>query len=655
MKHFYHPLFFVFFPFLMMAQSPGAVKNHKIWFEAHRDAGLFVEKDSTTTSATIAADSTDFYSAMNFHSGLTINGANEKLVLPIEIEEAPQTTIYTVYLADDEKSALNIWSIKGLSLNMVLNTGSVSTFDEKATYADGEAATPIINTYTKFWKQNNTLPDSLFTNPSVTIAGPVNDSLLKPFKGRIAEFIFYDRVLKALDSDKIETYLAVKYGISLKNRDYLSSSKKKLWDNEENNQFGHRIAAIGRDSTSQLYQKQSNNTEVPNTLIIGLDSIALSNKQNNGTLNDEHFLVWGDNNDTLAIESNEDMTGRIPLLKRKWMMQATGEKIGETTTMVKLYAPYFFQGELLPKEEYILVIDSKGDNTYLAKNTSYVSPESISENGMLVFKDILWDTDKSGKDGFTFTTRTAIGAQLIASDEIDCERADSGKLTYHVFGGVPPYNYTLKSKELDYTNQWDSNNEKEDYRLEELSQGNYELMVTDSFDELAQSTVFVESPEPLIIDLGNDKRIIENQPVHLDASEKINDDSVNYEWTSDNGFYNSSSQISVTKPGTYTVTATNNKGCTKKDEIDILPSAMQNFMVFPNSSIHGHYNIVVQLDTPSELTVKIHDINGRLLTAEKKKKDTRFEFDGHIKGASGIYTIVIETLGHKITRKFIKG
>lgn len=54
----------------------------------------------------------------------------------------------------------------------------------------------------------------------------------------------------------MESYLAVKYGITL-NNSYLDSEGNLIWDKDENLGYHHRVTAIGSDAASALYQPLS--------------------------------------------------------------------------------------------------------------------------------------------------------------------------------------------------------------------------------------------------------------------------------------------------------------------------------------------------------------------------------------------------------------
>ena len=76
------------------------------------------------------------------------------------------------------------------------------------------------------------------------------------FDGYSPEVIIYGRYLTPAERRKVESYLAVKYGITL-NNSYLDSEGNLIWDKDENQGYHHRVTAIGWDAASALHQPLS--------------------------------------------------------------------------------------------------------------------------------------------------------------------------------------------------------------------------------------------------------------------------------------------------------------------------------------------------------------------------------------------------------------
>jgi hypothetical protein len=125
------------------------------------------------------------------------------------------------------------------------------------------------------------------------------------YDGDILEVINYDIRNSDTDRRKIETYLAIKYGITLgingTSFDYLNSDGSIIY--EAGSGFNYNIAGIGRDDKSVLNQKQSKTENTNSDITIGLDNIFDTNSNNTNAFDaDKKFLVWGHNNNTLDAQ-----------------------------------------------------------------------------------------------------------------------------------------------------------------------------------------------------------------------------------------------------------------------------------------------------------------------------------------------------------------
>jgi hypothetical protein len=178
-----------------------------------------------------------------------------------------------------------------------------------------------------------------------TIGGSGDGAVFNRSNNKIAEVITYNEQLSSADLDKVETYVAIKYGIHL-NKDYVSSTGTTIWDYSADPTYNHDIAGIGRDDRSGLFQKQTQSVNIDDMLTIGLDSIENSNKNNTAVFSaDKSFLVWG-NNDEYA---RSDYSTIIPIaapylpagiqgrLKRVWKLQGTN--FGTSGTFIKSANP----------------------------------------------------------------------------------------------------------------------------------------------------------------------------------------------------------------------------------------------------------------------------------------------------------------------------
>lgn len=101
---------------------------------------------------------------------------------------------------------------------------------------------------------------------------------------------------------RINSYLAIKYGITLQNSagtgtsDYLNSASTNVWNATAHSGYGNNVFGIARDDASALHQKQSRSANNNQKLIIGNGSALFNtNGANTNDLVDGQFLIVGDN------------------------------------------------------------------------------------------------------------------------------------------------------------------------------------------------------------------------------------------------------------------------------------------------------------------------------------------------------------------------
>ncbi|MFB6367694.1 FIVAR domain-containing protein, partial [Paenibacillus elgii] len=155
------------------------------------------------------------------------------------------------------------------------------------------------------------------------------------YNGEIAEVILFPEST-AENRSKIESYLALKYGITLNGgqSDYVGSDGKPFWSKDANAGYGYRIAGIGKDSGSGLEQKQSKSQEEGALVTIALGKkIEATNAENTNSVDDLSFFTFGDNGETINYEGDiEETPGRIlKLMKREFKVQKTKWQDAEIT------------------------------------------------------------------------------------------------------------------------------------------------------------------------------------------------------------------------------------------------------------------------------------------------------------------------------------
>ena len=162
-----------------------------------------------------------------------------------------------------------------------------------------------------------------------------NENLLNlPCKIDIAELIIYSNTLTSAERNKIESYLAVKYGFTLNqaaayNNNYVASNAVITWDRALNSTYANDITGIGRDDATALNQKQSKsvNTTALVTLFNGTYTAGVFPAENalntNSFSNNLSFLLVGDNAGTTTVDQCA-LDGNAHRMQRVWKASNTG-------------------------------------------------------------------------------------------------------------------------------------------------------------------------------------------------------------------------------------------------------------------------------------------------------------------------------------------
>lgn len=182
------------------------------------------------------------------------------------------------------------------------------------------------------------------TNVAYRIGGNLdaNTFVSDNFDGQIAEVISFSARPSDAEHARIQSYLALKYGISLSQtsaQNYVNSSGSVVWNATTNATHNNDIAGIGRDDGSCLQQKQSKSENDDDIVAIGNGGLFASNSANpNSFSSDNSFLIWGNDNGSTdeSATNSVDVPGTVTeRMARVWKVDETGT-VGNTTVSFDL-------------------------------------------------------------------------------------------------------------------------------------------------------------------------------------------------------------------------------------------------------------------------------------------------------------------------------
>ncbi|WP_052257242.1 LamG-like jellyroll fold domain-containing protein [Flavobacterium sp. AED] len=208
-----------------------------------------------------------------------------------------------------------------------------------------------------------------------TLGGNVGSYL----DGRMTEIVSYSAPKSVLEQQKIQSYLAIKNGVTLHDTgsttaddlcdaNYVDSSGNTIWDATANTGYNYDIAGIGRDDSTLLNQKQSKTENPTSDISVGLGDLLDVNTNNTNTFDtNQKYLVWGNNHGTLAaqtpvivnissgITSPSTLTSDVSFVSvgRTWKVVETGGNVG--TAKVSIPAT-MLTATITPPGDYLMFI-----------------------------------------------------------------------------------------------------------------------------------------------------------------------------------------------------------------------------------------------------------------------------------------------------------
>ena len=216
-------------------------------------------------------------------------------------------------------------------------------------------------------------------------------------QGAIAEIINYGAGLTSTQREAVQSYLAIKYGITLQHN-YTVSDGTIIYTLGQG--FDQNIAGIGRDNNfSCIHQKQSKSSDAGAILTIGLNEIAASNQLNtNGFDTDLSFLLWGHNGNSGVWTVTAAPTD-FQILDRQWRITETGN-VAAVKLQFDVDNPEFDIPDPISGSTYYIIYDTDNDN-----DLSDEAPLALVNSSAGIWESI---ANIDFADGMKFTLATAI-------------------------------------------------------------------------------------------------------------------------------------------------------------------------------------------------------------------------------------------------------
>jgi len=427
-------------------RSAAVAPGHILWLRADIDLVGSTWEDQTGSGATkfdatLNNTPTINSNGVNFNPSIGLNGTNEDISIGGGIfgntsgGADDYNTLWIYAVSSRNSGDANVFShqVDGQVMNFQAPNGGNFTFDPgtgnntnntwggtdskfhlwNAGY-DNNTGTPPSGQNTTQYRDglelgttNNNTGGFDGNGGNATIGSNLGSTYMD---GEIAEIMVYTEIPSSARQQQIQSYLALKYGItldmtdndgSISEGDYvLEDLSTMVWDESANSAYHHDVAGIGRDDGMLLTQKQSKSINSDATVTIGLGSIASNNSSNSNSINsNKSFLVWGNNGASLTSSSSKTLICAPEIqLDRVWKIVETGSVGTVQIAMTEATVGSFNINTVLNTANTVKVLKVADDPAF-TNNVKHLPLTSVNINGT---NHLVANYDFDGTKYFTY-------------------------------------------------------------------------------------------------------------------------------------------------------------------------------------------------------------------------------------------------------------
>lgn len=297
---------------------------------------------------------------------------NPATIAPLHFDSIPYAEDYTVVVvykpvADTEAT---VWQLVFAdSIVRGLTTERIISDSTSIRYSEQSDRKPVIHTL------RQSAPDF----PSADVSLSVGDGNIK-----VSEVLYFDYRLSNSALRRVQSALAIRYGITLGPVDYIGGNGNRVWlHRRDSAMFHHRITGVGSDTACNLHQLCSHSEMDGSVATLSTDSLP-----------QEAYLLFGDNDAPLTFQQKD---GDVETLARQWRVQASGAE------NVDFSLAFDTRNIPIPTDSLVLILD---DNILLPSATttnevrfSNLWLPSDTCTFTLARGSILWQLAQSGTKG----------------------------------------------------------------------------------------------------------------------------------------------------------------------------------------------------------------------------------------------------------------
>ncbi|MDR2835312.1 MAG: hypothetical protein LBV69_03805, partial [Bacteroidales bacterium] len=312
-----------------------------------------------------------YFDTINYNKAVKIDGGI-KIQIPSISKDESRFRIFTVYQSIDSTNEQNLWQVIDTTKTQISQTTN-NTYDgiSPSEYTKSHFTIPVVTSHSQPFPRNQ---DEL---------GEINlgssDSL--PFMGKIAEFLIFNKNLTNKTRDQWESYLAIKYGATLKERSYYSSTGDSVWSYYSSKNYSGTIIGIGRDDFFGLNQKQSHSYN--NEIIFGIGGeLFPTNEDNTEQIENQSYVMLGTEIEKINESSQQMLENGFLLTKYGDYKIQTSNNANDISTFL-IIKTNGWEGDL---ERYNLFIDRSGEGEYQNSAISFFIADKLDDT-TLIFRD----------------------------------------------------------------------------------------------------------------------------------------------------------------------------------------------------------------------------------------------------------------------------
>lgn len=266
----------------------------------------------------------NFNPVVNFDTtAKTMSGISSSGMTVFAVRNLSATTGYHTLFASPANTDFSIRSSSGFngSSNLLYMNGPVA-----ADWSNGTGTPP--NFYVN--GKQTAIGSTNYHIVRATASGVVNKtySLSSTFSSRgmsgndaIAEIMVYNTGVSVTQANQIESYLALKYGITLDQTtptNYVYSNGSIIWSASIAGSYNRDIAGIGSDVTNSLSQKKSRSINNPSDVMIETGSI----------LSDKMAFMWANNGAATGTITSVPAINGMNRISRAWKVEENNGDLG---------------------------------------------------------------------------------------------------------------------------------------------------------------------------------------------------------------------------------------------------------------------------------------------------------------------------------------